>query len=451
MQKAVQLFADILATSEISGPAKATSLMLQASTVPHNVMEVFAQAWEAGQEIARSKKGVSIQAIAGVVGGRAKLIQLSASGRMMSDAAEDVRSITSDIFVGGLAVMSKAIEHAQSEVLHGADPMEAFVNVSKITEKLRQGVSSDSYGITIVEAMDQGIEAAKKVSTSGIITDIRSGIHSLDHALGGGLRRGGLHVFGFRTSDGKTTLGMQQAIVNAIGGKRVLLISLEMDASTIGERLLVHTSKRSWATLTHAEAKNQTLEKYQQAREAWTETKDQIVIVPDRELDVVGIRMAMLDAETRFGPVDLVIVDHAQIVEPPHDFKGARYQEVGSIASDLSKLAKREGIAIILFSQLNPVDPMIVAQKKKSAKMGIDPYEPSWADLRESRDLGMHAFTIILGWTSWDEHHPVGSWFKIEKARQGQRGMKVQVSYKPGLFTFADYEEPDQAEQGQFA
>lgn len=439
MQKAIQLFADILATAESSGPSKATALVLQAAAVPPLTMENFAAAWAGAVSIAQGKKGVSIQSIAGVVSGsRARLIQLAATGRVMHDAQEQVKAITADIFLAGLSVLAKKVEDAAAEVKSGADPVSSLVAVTRVAERLRQGVTSQSYGITVTEVMDQGIASAEAVASAGVVTDIRSGIHSLDGAMGGGLRRGGLHVFGFRTSDGKTTLGVQQAIVNATSGKRVLLISLEMDAALMGERILVHETRRPWSTLVDG-GKDQTISLYKQARDAWDEVKDKLIIVPDMQLDSAGIRMALLDAETRHGPVDLLIVDHAQIVLGGGDVRQARYQEVGGIALDLASLSKENHIAVILYSQLNPIAPEVLAQKKKLAKAGVDAYEPGWADLRESRDIGMHAHSIVLGWTSWDDHVPVASYFKVEKARQAKRGTKVQVTYKPWIFKFEDY------------
>lgn len=446
MQRAIQLFADVLHTAEVSGPAKATALVLQATTLPAKAFENFDKTWVAAVSLANAKKGVSIQSIAGVVtGSRGKLMLLAAEGNVLHDAVEAVKAIRVEIMIGGLTVLSKKILDAQGDMQAGMDPAEAMLSVTKLSDKLRAGLDEQSYGINIAEVMTQGLKAAQNVAKTGIVADIRSGIASLDEALGGGLRRKALHVFGFRTSDGKTTLGVQQAIRNAMAGKRSLLISLEMDAETLGERILVHETRRPWATLTY-ENKQATLDAYEKARDGWEAIKDRIIIVPDKQLDVLGIRMALLDTETKYGPVDVVIIDHAQIVEAPPQFKGARYQEVGGIARDLATMAKAENIAVVLFSQLNPVDPMIVAQKKKSKNLGVDPYEPSWAELRESKDLAMHAFSIILGWTSWDNDHPTGSHFKIEKARQAKRGKKVDVDYKPALFAFEDIDPDDQPE-----
>lgn len=451
MQTALQLFADILHTAEVLGPGRGTALMLQSAAVPAKVMEKHGPDWDAAISIAKSRKGVTIQAIAGAVNGsRPRLMSLAATGKIITDAAEPVKGVRTEIFMGGLSVLAKRVEQAKAEVTEGADPREAFLAITKTTEQIRHGAGDESYGIDVATVMTQGLAAAHDVATKGVVADIRSGVHSLDGALGGGLRRGALHVFGFRTSDGKTTLGVQQAIVNANAGRRVLLISLEMDAATLGERFLVHETQRPWSSLTHHDSAV-TLKAYAAARDKWLTVKDQIISVPDISLDVRGIRMAMVDAETRYGKVDVIIVDHAQIVETDQLAKGGRYQEVGNIAKDLFKLAKAENIAVILFSQLNPVDPVIVAQKKKLMKQGVDPYEPSWADLRESRDLAMHAFSIVLGWTAWNDDHPSGSFFKVEKNRQGKRGAKVQVTYKPWLFTFGDYEQPIQGEDEQFA
>lgn len=440
MNAATQLFADILRTAELAGPSRAASLTIQAVSLPELVFEGYGWAWRGAVGLAQSRSGVSISALAAVkgapMGARGNLAQLAGSGNVIHDAREAVKAITGQLLIGDLASLERLIRETADMVAHGSDQADAVATVRKAASAIRE--MGAHYGATVGDIMDAGLRSAEYVAEHGFVADIQTGVPARDVALGGGLRKQGLHVFGFRTSDGKTILGAQSAILNARRGKRVLFLSLEMDPATLGERILVHESGKPWGTLCGRD-KGQSIEAYQAAREAWREMQDRLIVVSNRRMDMAAIRMALLETQTRFGPVDLVVVDHIQIVTGS-DPKAQRYREVGNVAEELFRIAKEENLAVMLMSQLNPVPPEIMGQKKAILAKGGDPFEPSWADLRESRDIGMHAFTVVLGWTSWQDGKPSGSYFKVEKSRQGQRGVTVPATMKPALFQFTDFE-----------
>ena len=61
---------------------------------------------------------------------------------------------------------------------------------------------------------------------------------------------------------------------------------------------------------------------------------------------------------------------------------------------------------------------------------------PRWEQIRESRDVALHATAILLGWTKWTNGAPEFSRLKVDKNRYGIRGKTYAVTFHAGQHKF---------------
>jgi len=417
------------------GSDAARSLVAQATTLPPSAFGSKEGLWLGIVRLHVRNRPVTLSSVATETSGAiAQLAKLAEIGNAEQDVTALVRGVRKEMFQRGLVHLQSRVTNAGEQVAGGGDPAAATDTLRLAVDRLRSLLVSYE-PLDLREVLEAGVQSAKDFRASGHVSDITAGVHSLDEALGG-LRRGGLHVFGFRSSDGKTTLGLQLAIQNAIGGRRAILFSLEMDARSLGERAVAFLSKRHFGQVAGEEG-DAVVARYEKAAADWEANRGRLIVYPDRRMSVLDIRTAVRDVEWKHGAVDLVLVDHAQIVESRGE--EARYRQLGNVALELFGLAKDTGLAVVLFTQLNPPDNLRLRDGEKLWKKGIDVWEPLSSDVRESRDLELHASSVVFGWTRWEKGQPKSSWFKIHKARHARRGAKIPVRWCQQEFRFVDY------------
>lgn len=182
---------------------------------------------------------------------------------------------------------------------------------------------------------------------------LTTGLRSLDHAIGGGMRRGKLVLIGARPRVGKTSLAMQIAAANAAAGGSVLILSAEMETDELGERVLADKSgvdamwlgrphqldTRQWEALMRAEA---------EVREAGL-----CYMIDDQSSPSLAyIEGAARRHIARFGSLDLLVIDYFQILDFGGDTRNP-LQAKEAMSTGLMKLGKDLGCTVVVLAQLN--------------------------------------------------------------------------------------------------
>lgn len=244
-----------------------------------------------------------------------------------------------------------------------------------------------------------------------------TGFAELDHAIGGGLRRGEVVVLGARTSIGKTAFACQVAIHAARKGYGVHYHSLEMPAARIMERCLCHLSGvELWKIRKGHLSPDE--------RDSLKRAVDILSGCPIRVADSGAVTVQQIhDAVVEHSPA-LVVVDYLQLVTPP-GHADTRAQEVAEISRALKQMAMKRNVAVLALSQLN----------RESDKRGG---EPSLSDLRESGAIEQDADTVLLLWRNGIPDARERSYevkLTIAKSRYGPTG-KMKLLFCPGLLTF---------------
>lgn len=265
-----------------------------------------------------------------------------------------------------------------------------------------------------------------KIHTGSQDAYISTGLKRLDDFLGGGLRPGQLHVVLGATGSGKTAFASQICDYAVESGKRALMFSMEVDPMDIFIRDIERNAGVSrWDLKRHG--KDEAMRELMVAHSKMLGQKNKVVY--GEPISVEGIRQAILTERLRTGPIDLVVVDHAQVTAPSKDDKRSmpRYLQVKSTAESLRALARQLNVAIVLTAQMNPTP------KGET---------PTMALVRESKDINNTAEVVMMIYHEKSEGMGgetiiTKSWLVLEKVRAGREG-KIQIVYMGHLFKFGE-------------
>lgn len=317
---------------------------------------------------------------------------------------------------------------AYGEQLRDGDDLEATVDRARSAMEAALMRTQVSPLVPISNLIDDvETELDEQMRNRGVI-GLRTGLPALDDLMGG-MRPGRLYLFGARTSDGKTTMAAQLGITIATEQKRVLLFSLEMDNLTMAERLAVREARRekrdmfAWNPTVGAEAYNALVAGARRL-------SGRPLLLCDRPgLTLADVR-GYCALERMRGGLDLVIVDHAQIVASERvkgDKDRGRYLELRLIAEGLREMAKEWRIPVVLMAQMNPVS----AERKNK--------RPKLSEIRESNDMGNTADAAVLIYQERNENTDEidSTELIVAKNRHGRRGTVV-VGFEGALHNFAE-------------
>jgi replicative DNA helicase len=235
-----------------------------------------------------------------------------------------------------------------------------------------------------------------------------TGIDCFDLATRG-VHAGEIVQIGARSGVGKSAFMVQAAVENCRQGTPVLLFSLEMTREQILRRILSAVSGVPFPRVRDPKsATDDDMSAIQYAA-------DKVTDWPLHVVDASGIRIEKLVAMARLAirrdGVKLVCVDYAQIVSA--DGRDERLR-VAAVSRGLTRLAKDEGVALLVLSQLSRADRMNANKR------------PSMSDLRESSQLENDAHVIALLHRPWDDDEgrlSSNAELIIAKQRSGETGV----------------------------
>jgi replicative DNA helicase len=242
----------------------------------------------------------------------------------------------------------------------------------------------------------------------------------------GGFRPGELIVLAAQTSRGKTAWALNLVEHATRHNKRVAVVSLEMDESSIYDRMIATSSEIDLYELRRS--KRDPL--------ADLERRDKIRVgagyvasLPVGVCYVPGIKPSKLKTallkEQAKQPIDLVIVDYIQLMASDAKL-GTREQEVSAVTRTLKRIAGDMKIPVLALSQFS-------REHQKTNR------RPELHDLRESGSIEQDAnLVLFIHFTEmWDRDTPNGKAdLIIAKQRNGALGtVKMNFHAPTGVFT----------------
>lgn len=274
-------------------------------------------------------------------------------------------------------------------------------------------------GRDVIQRLTEGLD---KPSCEAMVG---SGLPSVD-GLVGGLHGGELIVLAARPGQGKTALALQAALHNARRGRRVLVVSLEMQDRELIQRVLCGESGvngRLIRTHTYERADVDDM----QAALGQDEGTPLFVCDPPRA-KIEDIR-AIARVEHSRAPLGLLVVDYLQLISAS-DPKRQRYEAIGHQSASLKALAKELGVPILCLAQLG-------------RELDKQERDPRLSDLRESGNIEADADMVL----ALQIGESGGATLFVLKQRHGETG-KLNLRWN-GAATRFEEDGPEPCEELQ--
>jgi len=235
---------------------------------------------------------------------------------------------------------------------------------------------------------------------------ITTGFKKLDQ-MNGGFYNGQMIVVGARPSVGKSALMGQMAVKVAKSGKKVGIISLEMNNNEIAARIgSLETDIEFWKIF-------RTIAQDQELHEKFYNyiSKNTInlpIFLSDKtKVNINDIRAKATKLKVSKG-CDCLMIDYLQLIESSADNRNYnREQEVAKMSRGLKLLAQELDIPIVVLCQLN---------RAVTGRSFKDRY-PKLSDLRESGAIEQDADVVIFLHRDW-----------LAGNEQGENGASTEFS-----------------------
>lgn len=207
---------------------------------------------------------------------------------------------------------------------------------------------------------------------------ITTGLRQLDRH-NGGFHPGQVVVLAARPSVGKSALMGQMALSMARDGKKVGIISLEMNNAEIAGRIAAIDSDVNFDSVYRGLFKDDQQRQYVYNRINNHTSQLPIMVSDKTNVNIHEIRSKAMKLKHQFG-LDVLAIDYLQLVEG-EDNNRNRENEISRISRGAKVLAKELGIVVIALCQMN---------REVTKRKGNDRY-PQLSDLRESGALEQDA------------------------------------------------------------
>ncbi len=319
------------------------------------------------------------------VGGIAYLTELTQMIPSSANYSRYVDIIKRDSVLRRLITSSNLIiEDAYTSVDSQASLQRAEKLIYDISEKTEKN-ALEQISVYLDPVLDKFEKLEKNVNFN---TGLKSGIKRLDYATNG-FQRGNLIIIAARPSVGKTTFAMN--IVEEVALKQdavVAVFELEMTKLELAQRMLcanagVRMDDALKGKLTERDPSS--LKKLWEAQKRLNNAKifiDETSIITPQNILTKCRRLKAMQG----GKLDLVVVDHIQLMSSARKDNDNRQQEVTDISKNLKALAKELDVPVIALSQLSRG---ITSRKGNNT-------EPVLSDLRESGAIEQDADLVIF-------------------------------------------------------
>lgn len=287
---------------------------------------------------------------------------------------------------------------------------------------------------SIQEVLGEVQKNLEKLSESkGEITGIPTGWYELDRVTSG-LHENQLIILAARPAMGKTAFALNLATNVAVNtDKTVAIFSLEMGAEQLANRIISSLGQIEGSKLTSGNLLNNDWKRVTEARSQLANAK--LFISDDAGVTVGDIKSKCRRLATSEDGLDLVIIDHLQLLTMGGNYGNNRQAEITDISRSLKKMAMELNIPVIALAQLS---------------RGVESREdkrPKMSDLRESGSIEQDADIVALLYRddyyqtpkdSTESPDPSLSELIIGKHRNGTTGT-INLLFKRDTSTFLNF------------
>lgn len=267
---------------------------------------------------------------------------------------------------------------------------------------------------------------------------LRTGFTRLDN-LTNGFKPGNLVILAARPSDGKTTLALNMMQNVALKENKVCaMFALEMTREELALKLLASIGSVKMDSLQKGRLSEDDQDGWRRLWSAKKQLSKAKIYVDDSPSNTVSTIISKCRRLKARQGLDMVVIDHIQLIYPEVRKSENRQQEVTEISRGLKVLAKELRVPVLALSQLSRNS----AQNKR---------RPELSDLRESGAIEQDADIVMFIYRpdkSADQKEiDSGAVQKnvtellLRKNRSGEIGM-AKLLFKGEYSKFVDYSDP---------
>lgn len=222
-----------------------------------------------------------------------------------------------------------------------------------------------------------------RVSAPTCLTDV--------DRLTGGLFPGEFYLLGGRPGMGKSAVAVSISLNSAMKGYGQAFFSLEMTTDRLTHRALTQLAYDRLQPIEYEKIARGDLEPNEVQR--LTEAGEQLKDLPFYIDQKTGLTVTEIEAKARHlqrkleregQTLDVVWIDHLQLIKPSSHYAGNRYGEITEISGRLMEMSKKLNVAVVALSQLS-----------RNLENRTDK-RPILADLRDSGSLEQDADAIFF-------------------------------------------------------
>ncbi len=250
-----------------------------------------------------------------------------------------------------------------------------------IFEATNETTDMDKHIYSMEEALIDSFESYLERKNGEADVGLRSGFISLDNLIGG-FQRGHLSVIAASTSMGKTAFAINIAKNVLKRNVPVAIISLEMDATEVVDRMVIQESQVHGWKYTQGQTNQKEDDRISKALDNMHEYP--LMISDERGLNAAQIRARLRKFKSQLGDLGLVVIDYLQMIQLPDEHAQNTSRAVGEIVLQLRNLASELNTPVILISQISR--SFTSRQDKR----------PVLSDLRDSGNIEEIADSVIF-------------------------------------------------------
>ena len=273
-------------------------------------------------------------------------------------------------------------------------------------------------------------------------TGLSTGFKNLDKIANGGFLPGQMIVLAARPGCGKTSFAMN--IVSNVATKDpekvVAVFNLEMAKDELIKRLLATNSGVDAKLISSAyNLTDEQMNKLYKAQKTITNTHVYLDDTGNISMNEIQLKVRRLKA--KLGRMDLVVIDHMQLIADNASRGRSRYEMMTEISRRVKIMAKEIGVPVIVLSQMSrdfeksDSTPLQQGQAPKQR-------DPKMSDLRESGAIEQDADMILFltpGEFVVDENEaPLN--VVVAKNRSGEADLKLTYAWIKAEMRFEEKE-----------
>lgn len=304
-----------------------------------------------------------------------------------------------------------------------------------IFEATNETTDLEKHIFSMEEALMSSFEAYLDRKHKKLDVGLRSGFISLDNLIGG-FKKSHLVVIAASTSMGKTAFAINIAKNILKRNTPAAIISLEMEAEEIVDRMIIQEAKVNGWKYNQGETNDEEDQRISRALDNLHEFP--LMISDERGLNVAQIRARLRKFKSQMEGLGLVIIDYLQMIQLPSDQYQNTSRAVGEVVLQLRNLASELELPIVLISQISR--SFTSRQDKR----------PVLSDLRDSGNIEEIADSVIFLYryahtsaAAREEAEAEGTEGETEiiiaKQRTGQTG-SVKLYFEEDYIRFKDPE-----------